>query len=118
MELFKPYEPDNCVVIPVAVPTLEQFDECYKKCEKHEIDRCCRYECLVQVTGIFVDGKFQIEKMYKDYDNYFEYTNSTAAKKEAWMPIIKKSFETCEELSKLRVKAPLDKYLIISLLTL
>lgn len=98
-ELFKTYVPDKCADIPYVIPTTETTEVCDKRCEKNE-NECCKYECLIQTTGSFVDGKFQTENWFKQHDNYFVISNSTAVSKETWMPIIKKSFETCEKLSK------------------
>lgn len=102
-EFFKRFKPSKCADIPFCVPSLEHFVGCENKCEnKTSKAECCKYECLVQASGIFVDGKYQMDNMFKSYDNYFDVMNSTAADKEVWMAVLKNSFEMCEKLSKKR----------------
>lgn len=79
--------------------TTEQVVECEEKCKTEEYS-CCIYECRMEVSGTVVEGKLHTENMYKGYEVYFDLMNTTADIREAWIPVIKKSFETCEKLSK------------------
>lgn len=89
----------SCLNMPHPVLTFEQAVECKNKCKENQDKFCCGYECYVKTSEIFVDGKFQKEALNKAYEISFEQMNSTDMK-EAWVPVLKKSLETCEKLSK------------------
>lgn len=70
--------------------------ECNKKCNSNS---ACYSECIFDVAGVFVDGKYQPEYWMKAVETFFVEFNFTDTQSETWLPVVKKAYETCELLS-------------------
>jgi hypothetical protein len=55
------------------------------------------FDCQYEIVEFYVDGKFFMEKMLKNYERYL--SNLGLDYMEKWMPTVKKSVEKCTELS-------------------
>jgi hypothetical protein len=96
VELFRNYTPNICCQMP-----FEEIDEdkIYKKCKKKPDDKCCFADTALEISGVYVKGKFNSAKLLKSFE--FEFEDGIMEGKSNWMPVIKESIETCEKMSKL-----------------
>lgn len=92
-KLFAPYQPWNCCD-QYPEPTLknETVDACIEKCSGKNDDICCLRDCYYETSGVYDQGKFNIDKLGQLFDNNSE-------KQEIWSQVTKKSIEECEKLS-------------------
>lgn len=97
-ETFELYNPSRCAIVPNPHILNEEAIECTKKCNSNW-KSACYYECIFEVAGVFVDGKYQPEFWMKAVETFFVKFNFTDTMKETWSPVVKKAYETCEQLS-------------------
>lgn len=73
---------------------------CENKCKEIK-DNCCFIDCIYETTGMYVDGKFHARKAREAYENGF--SELMKDEKKMFKPVLNKSLEKCENLSKISI---------------
>lgn len=114
MKIFKQHDPESCCVLPSARIVKSYKLACENKC-KDINDSCCFFDCLYETTGMYVDGRFHAKKAQEAYENGFN--ESMSDESEMFKPVLSKSLEKCENLSKLFIFGKrLSNYLFLPLI--
>lgn len=101
-EYFKQNDPSTCCVIPRHTPVASTSKICSDKCKdlsSSERD-CCVLDCVYEEEKIYVDEKFDQEKFIELHEKSI----IDPTKQAEWKPLIRKAFDSCEELSKTTIQ--------------
>ena len=97
LQEFYEFQPATYCEFPYIDLTWKDEQSCIRTCHE-SIDTCCVLNCIYKIMKIFENEKFISEAYLKCYKNHFDRTNRTDY--DIWVPSIKTSMETCQELSK------------------
>lgn len=95
--LFKRHNPmDCCPSLPAPHLNTTEYRNCQAKCKENQ-GECCLSDCAFEAAGIYVDGKYNVERLQECFELFFNDSMSDA--REKFAPIIKLSLEKCGNLS-------------------
>lgn len=98
-EEFSRYDPDESCESPYPLLSDIETEECYERCENTTYFKCCWDKCVAEILKVYKDGNFFPKNYLKGYKYYFDvFYNGT--EEQIWMPAIRKSFKTCNEIGK------------------
>lgn len=97
VKLFKKHDPWVCCPSqPEGLINATEYYKCEDICKDNQ-DKCCLSDCIFEVSGVYVDGKYNVEKIQEAFEITFN--DSMSDEKEKFTPIIKLSLEKCGNLS-------------------
>lgn len=107
--------PAECCKYPKLAMSPEAMKTCGDECKKGEAKdadakkemHCCFRKCMGRESGVFVDGKFNPEKLLESFSD-------SADKKplsDDWKEIVKKSVEKCQADSEFILRRNCDRQL-------
>lgn len=97
-KLYQLYDSSVCwtKTDPILMP--HEYRKCQQKCKRIEFNetKCCSWDCPYEVSGIFVNNKFDGEMFLRAFERSFE-DESQENEKSLWLPVIAKSIKFCEK---------------------
>lgn len=97
INLFKKHNPmDCCPSLPAPQANETESKNCEAKCKGNQ-GECCFSDCVIEAAGIYVDGKYNADRLQEVFELFFN--DSMSDEREKFTPVIKLSLEKCGNLS-------------------